>query len=849
MTLKAGDRIGRYEVAGLLGTGGMGEVYRARDPELGREVAIKVLPSDFAHDPDRLRRFEREARAIARLQHPNLLAIHDIGRHDGAPYLVCELLAGQTLRERLDAGSPPLRQVLDWASQIADGLAAAHDAGVLHRDLKPSNLFVGHDGQVKILDFGLAKVTAREQDGGSELSTFAEISRQGIVLGTAAYMAPEQAAGGAVDHRADQFSLGVVLYEALAGRRPFGGATQAEMLTAILRDDPEPLSRAAPEVQAPVRWIVERCLAREPAGRYASTRDLVGDLATLSSRLSELSSAGAAAPGPAREPGAHRFRLLPLAGLAGLLALTGFVAFVAGRSATEPTSLEYRRITFRRGTVTAARFEAGGEGVFYSAAWEGRPSHIHLQRPGTHDPIELGPPGSRLLSVSADGDLLVLVGLEAVGPFLQAGELARMPIAGAPRSLDQGVVHAVFDADGKLGAVVRKSEGRLVLEFPPGTPRRSSRGLVLDLRLSPDGERLALIETPGRGRDRGSIVVLDRAGDEIDLGGEIGWGLAWSSSGKEIWYSDATSVLAVTPEGRRRRVATFPADVTLYDISPSGQVLLGVEERRYEMVGRPADGEERELTWRAWSVPFDLSADGETILFNEYTGGLGLVALRGFGRDPPVALGAGFGESLSPTGDWVLSAPPWSPRELSLIATGSGERRDLVVGEIDGIGVAAFAPDGRTLLLNANLPDEGNRIFRFDPDTGVLESLTPEGVEFGFFSASPDERWLAVPSVEGVIVVYSLEGGEPKRLDLDEQPIRWSVNGRSLYTAPLAEIPAALRRVDLIDGTRELIALLKPADPAGVTQISPVAVTPDGSAYVYGYVRRLSDLFIVEGMR
>jgi hypothetical protein len=282
--LHTGTRLGPYEILAPLGAGGMGEVYRARDARLGRDVAIKVLPPAFASDSERLERFEQEARAAAALNHPNLLAVYDLGRHDGAPFIVSELLEGETLRERIAAGPLPVRKAVDYAVQVAHGLAAAHDKGIVHRDLKPENLFVTSDGRVKILDFGLAKLTQAEpaMGGLTALPTTPPNTLPGVVLGTIGYMAPEQVRGVAADHRADIFAFGTILYEMLAGRRAFTGETTMDAMTAILKEDPPDLPAAERHIPPALERVVTRCLEKSPAARFQSTRDLAFALEGLS---------------------------------------------------------------------------------------------------------------------------------------------------------------------------------------------------------------------------------------------------------------------------------------------------------------------------------------------------------------------------------------------------------------------------------------------------------------------------------------------------------------------------------------------------------------------------------------
>src|SRR5687767_6561968 len=314
-------RLGPYEVSAQLGAGGMGEVYRARDSRLGRDVAIKILPDHLTSDRDRLARFAKEARAASALNHPNVVTVYDIGFDGEVPWLAMELVDGVTLRELLDRDSVSPRKLLEIGAQLAEGLAKAHAAGIVHRDLKPENVMVTRDGYVKILDFGLVKLT----EGNGEQTDDATAARggttPGMVLGTVGYMSPEQAAGRAVEFMSDQFSLGTILYELATGRKAFKRESTAETLVAIMREDPQPIAHDG-RIPASLRWIIERCLAKDPDERYASTKDLARDLAQLRDHLSETAT-------PSGETAA-------------------VVAVDASPS--------YQRLTFRRGTVLSARF-------------------------------------------------------------------------------------------------------------------------------------------------------------------------------------------------------------------------------------------------------------------------------------------------------------------------------------------------------------------------------------------------------------------------------------------------------------------------------------------------------------
>ncbi|MBI3425686.1 MAG: serine/threonine protein kinase, partial [Acidobacteria bacterium] len=287
MTIVPGARLGAYEIVAPLGAGGMGEVYRAKDTRLDREVAIKVLPADFANDSDRLKRFEQEARATSALNHPNILTIYDIGNHAGAPYLVAELLEGEELRAHLEAGALPVRKALEYAQQIASGLAAAHAKGIVHRDLKPENLFVTTDGRVKILDFGLAKLKPPKLAGGVDSEAATQnllkkpLTNPGVIMGTVGYMSPEQVRGAEVDHRSDIFSFGMILYEMLAGQRAFNGSSMAELMSAILKEELPELSETNAKISPALDKIVRRCLEKKPERRFQSASDLGFALETL----------------------------------------------------------------------------------------------------------------------------------------------------------------------------------------------------------------------------------------------------------------------------------------------------------------------------------------------------------------------------------------------------------------------------------------------------------------------------------------------------------------------------------------------------------------------------------------
>jgi hypothetical protein len=538
MSLASGTKLGPYEIQSPLGAGGMGEVYRARDGRLGRDVAIKVLPESMAKDAERLRRFETEARAIAALNHPNILSIHDIGTHNGAPYLVSECLEGQSLWLALAAGALPLRRVADYGTQIAQGLAAAHDKGIIHRDLKPENVFVTRDERVKILDFGLAKLAQPEEPSYEGATIGAVPTSAGVVLGTVGYMSPEQVRGAPADARSDIFSLGAILYEMISGHRAFRRDTSAEIMTAILKEDPPELSLTGKPISPELECMVRRCLEKNPLQRFQSARDLAFNHENLSGTSSTSSASGTRrfAVATAERKSSRRWVMM-LPAVALLLALVAVGVWTLGANRGSLPLPTYHQLTFDRGLVYTARFAPDGRSIYYSASWNGEPVQLYSTLPDAPEsrPLNLG--NSTLFAVSAS-QLAISAGCKDRYIGLCQGTLGLVPLAGGtPREVADSVLAADWSADGSEMALILEIEGKYRVEFPRGKRLYESTHPLGYLRIASHGNAVAFVEFSSVDGDAGWVIAVDRNGKRLlrSVTFISTEGLAWSPSGEEIW--------------------------------------------------------------------------------------------------------------------------------------------------------------------------------------------------------------------------------------------------------------------------------------------------------------------------
>ncbi|KAA0254105.1 MAG: serine/threonine-protein kinase [Acidobacteria bacterium] len=632
MPLAPGTRLGPYEVLSPLGAGGMGQVYRARDTRLGRDVAVKVLTDHLSGDPKALARFQSEARAVAAISHPNILALHDVGESGGVRNAVTELLEGETLGPLVTRGHVPVRRALEIAAQVASALAATHEKGIVHRDLKPENVFLTKEGHAKLLDFGLARHTPASLPGEDTRSpTEPALTEAGAVVGTAAYMSPEQARGLPVDFRSDQFSLGVVLYEMLAGTRPFRGASAAETMAATIREEPEPLERKSPFVPPPVRWVVRRCLAKEPAERYHSTHDLAQLLLDCREHLAETtSSAGIAVAGAGASPG----RTLRVAWLFIAAVAVGAAFFLAGSYLgwlkPGPPERRFQRLTFRRGTVAEARFAPDGHTVVYSAAWDGRPSEVFSVRLDGPESLAIGYPNADLMAISPSSELALCVERGPKGSvLLPPGTLALAPFGGGtPRKLGHRVSYADWSADGREMVLVREEGPSRQLELPPGRVLYRTAGNISSPRISTDGSFVAFLDHSYWMGDPGSVAVVDRAGKKRTLTTRYTslQGLALSPDGSEVWFTAADwglilKLRAVTLSGRERPLLGETGPLRILDVGRDGRVLVDrLDVRNRAFFRGEAGSPERDLSCLDYSETVALSRDGKLAIVLESGG-------------------------------------------------------------------------------------------------------------------------------------------------------------------------------------------------------------------------------------
>jgi Tol biopolymer transport system component len=863
VTVAAGTRLGPYEILAAIGAGGMGEVYKARDTRLDRTVAIKILPTSLAADPQFRDRFDREARTISQLDHPHICALYDVGEQDGTSFLVMQYLEGETLEARLKKGALPLDQAIRYAIQIADALATAHKAGIVHRDLKPGNIMLTKSG-AKLLDFGLAKTGAGvvAAAGLSMMPTTPpNLTAQGTILGTLHYMAPEQLEGQEADARTDIFAFGAVLYEMLTGQRAFDGKGHASLISAIISSNPPPISASQPLTPPVLDRVVKKSLAKDRDARWQTARDLHDELTWIAAERAQPSGVSASSSVVVLAP-STRWRLAVAIGAAIIVAFAVGVLVARPSRTKQAIAATFLTKTFDRKTITNARFMPDGQTIVYSAAPRvGGTPELFVIRPDSEAPQPLAVSRVQLLAVSSKSELAIITD-QAIGQRHISGTLARMTLGSAPRSMLEHVREADWSPDGTALAIVHDlRNGRDRLEYPVGAALHEASGQLSDPRVSPDGSRVAFFEHPYPGDDRGWVKVADRSGHVTTLAGEYEGmeGLAWTPDGATILFSATKGgasdlqVMAVPASGRTTAEMALgtPGRFTVYDTTRDGRWLASRDDFqvgvRVRVSGQPGD---RDLSWLGSSSFADLSADGEWLLLTDFgwrTGTNYGVVLRRTDGSTTVRLGEGNAQKLSPDGKWalaIISTPP----ELVIYPTGPGELRRFNRGTVERYQSAEWFSDGRRVLACGAEASRAPRCYVQDVSGSPATPVTPEGV---VGRLTPDSRALLLTMPDGTFQLSAIAGGPPQRVDglrPEDVVIGWSRDSRSMFVQGRAD-SATVERVDLATGRRTVVEHVV-AKGAGLGPADGILVTrwvDEGRSVAYDYLTGGSTLFVVSG--
>lgn len=798
MTLVPGTQLGPYEIQHLLGAGGMGEVYLARDTSLGRDVAIKVLPSSLSQDPDRLRRFEQEAQAAAALNHPNILGIFQLGTHEGSPYIVSELLEGATLREQCIHGQLSLRKVIDYGAQIARGLAAAHEKGITHRDLKPENLFVTKDGRVKILDFGLAKLTQRGTAPDDGQLTVSDGTEPGLVMGTVGYMSPEQIRGKPVDHRSDIFSFGLVLYETLTGKRAFKKPTSPETMSATLNEDPPSISQLSPNVPLSLQRIVQRCLEKNPEQRFQSVSD-------LGFALESLSDSGSAAVSASLQPGAHRttrwvvgasLLILVLAVIAATLLLrnrraamdrSAWIQLTALPDAVNQPALspDGRMLTFIRGPNT---FIGAGE--------------VYIKMLPSGEPVELTHDGSRKMSptFSPDGSRIAYTVLAPnntwdtwIVSVLGGNPRLWMPNASALTWVDNERLLFSEIKQGQHMAIVTSTESRADsrdVYVPTGENAMAHRSY-----LSPDRKWILVVEMDNRSTWLPChLLPLENNSNGRTVGPAAApcTSAAWSPDGSWMYLTvnagDGYHIWRQHfPDGEPQQLTSGPTEEEGIAVAPDGQSLIMAGGLRQRPIWFHDNSGDRQISFESYAYWPQLYLTGRKICYRN-----GAWLSRSEARSEiwstdldsgaTARLVQGFhlnAYHLSKDGKLVFSA--WDAQGKSRLWLAQLDRRvsPHQIATVDG-GWPVFGPNAQVFFIGVE--NNNNFLFAVGEDGSGLVKISSDPIS-EIENISPDGKWIAgygqkTGEVGSLEFAYPTAGGP--RIPLCSPPctVGWSTDGK-----------------------------------------------------------------------
>ena len=835
----------------------MGEVWKAKDARLNRMVAVKVLPEEMNSSSEALARFQREAKAVAALNHPNILSLFDVGEQEGRVYAVMELLEGATLRQRMGGGTVPYRKAIAWGVQIASGLAAAHGKGVVHRDLKPENLWTTADDHIKILDFGLAKQAPRSSATGDRSTVALGLknrTEEGTVLGTLGYMSPEQVRGEDVDARSDIFSFGAVLHELLSGTRAFVRDTPADSLAAVLKEEPADLNDPAWAIPPALQRVVSRCLEKDPALRFQDARDLVFALEQCDGRTS----------GTIEQPSLPRSnRRAWLAWAGGLAALgaAGSAGFLADLRFGD-RAIRYRRLSFRRGILERAYFLPGSSEAVCSFFWDRGPWKTYRVR--LDDPTagtELVSEG-RLSGATRSGHTFTLeIGDDIY--FQTPGTLMeRAPGTGAARPRVENVLSAATSPDGKTLLLAFSDGGGWRMEFPEGhAVFRLPTGYV-DYRMavSPTGMRAAFVTGPSSAGPYSLVVAeLGRPARVVSEGWRTLSGVAWHHSEKEVWVTGnrreayLRKFHAVGLDGRVRSLDEPPGVYSILDIDSHGRVLAG----RYEVDGylqvQRRGSAAHHAGWLDGSSLADLSPDGRRLLFSETRAGGGdanAVYLRDLQKDgPPVRLGEGRALALSEDGRTAL-VRTLRTGALSLVPTGAGLPRAVDPADCRA-QEARFWPGSQDLLLFGARPSEAPRSYRWRQNDARLQPIAPPGWQVR--EVDPESgRFLGLDPQGTWRVWTEADPDRGKALMLPKgglfRPFQFAPKGMVFLLHPTNLQSGEIWTIDPESGKSEV--WMHVGTPQGqYSDLMGARLSRDGEVCA-SFLRTIqADLFLVEGLR
>lgn len=885
---RVGETIGPYEILSELGSGAMGIVYLAQDIRLGRKIALKLLPSQFTNDKDRLRRFQQEARAASALNHPNILTVHEVEQKAGLHYIATEFVDGVTLRQHMNERRMRLDEVLSVATQIASALQAAHAAGIAHRDIKPENIMIRADGYIKVLDFGLAKLTE------TEFAPATPETNPGIVMGTPRYMSPEQARGLDVDRRTDIFSLGTVIYEMVTGKVPFEGQTTSDIIAAIIKDEPESMSLSVPELPSEFEAVVNKALAKDLNLRYQTIAEFSSALQRLKDEIqlnalartglepsrtlvmgsgSATTNRGLSSTDPQAQQNTEPLpkntwtRWIPVVAL-GLLLVVGLSVISSLNRRKTPTTAQViqspagdrrleRQLTNRDGFISASRFLPDGKGVIYSAGFEGHPVELFFTDVDGSESRSGGAESAALKSVSRSGKIAVLLNFELNWADGYNGTLAVLPAGGGkPEPVMEAVDDAAFAPDDTL-AIIRSGLGGQQLEYPAGKVLHKSSGWMSYPRFSPKGDKIAFFEHP-LGDFSGSIAVFDLASQtKTDI--STGWrslkGLAWNPKNNEIWFGGSRigkklSINAVSLTGQERlnlyEVGVLGARID--DISDDGKMLINLGSNHSTITVLAGNSAKEVESQFAWATSADLSADGKTLLYYDWgwesrdASEADSVYIRKVNSSERAQLGPGRALALSPDGNWALALQKTPQPQLVLLSTSGGAPKVLPNQGMKEYHYATFFPDGRQILFTGVEAREGANIRSFvqDINTGEVHPLTEEWTTA--LRVSPDGKTVITLQPDRIYYIQPLDGGEPTPipgLESGDEPIQWSADGRAVYVIGAGEFATKIYRVNLTTGSRLQWKAIDPSHKAGLVglEVNPggILITPDGKVSVYTY--------------